>query len=313
MPDSLQEIGMSAFSGTEIKEIEFPTNLKKVGGFGDDSDFSDVKCKLERVTLSPNTEIIDSYAFHNCGNLKHIMLPNGLQEIKYMAFASSGIESIEIPQTVKSIGEFAFSFCYKLKEIKIPNSLTGIGSFAFSNSGINKIILPNTIYEIEQGTFSQCPFLKQVDLPNSIKVIGSGAFQDSALKKIKLSNNLNIIKEEAFDNTKLEYVNIPDTVEEIWRNAFRNTPLKAIVISEDTEIHPLAFAGTKLQTVYCKGSVKLCKQKLADKLENLGLDEVEFLPASQAPDFEKLSISSSDIEESEDNSEASSVISDSIE
>ena len=69
----------------------------------------------------------------------------------------------------------------------------------------------------------------------------------------------------------------------------------------------------KVETIYCRGDIEKCRANLEEALENVGLEDTEILPASQAPDFEKLSISSSDIEESENNSESSSVISDSIE
>lgn len=138
--------------------------------------------------------------------------------------------------------------------------------------------------------------LEYIKLPQSLKKIGDDIVGNSFLK-----------------NSKVRYLDIPDSVKSIGKNAFSGMRLKAIIISDNTKVDEITFNESELETIYCRGEVEKCRANLEEALESVGLEDVEILPVLQAPDFEKLSISSSDIEESENNSESSSVISDSIE
>ena len=45
----------------------------------------------------------------NCNSLVKIIIPEGAETIDTFAFAFSGIEEVEIPNTVKEIGSYAFA------------------------------------------------------------------------------------------------------------------------------------------------------------------------------------------------------------
>lgn len=75
----------------------------------------------------------------------------------------SGLESIEIPNSVTGIGEWAFSGCSSLRSIEIPDSVTRIGMSAFSGcSSLSRIEIGNSVTRIESSTFSCCSNLSGI-------------------------------------------------------------------------------------------------------------------------------------------------------
>ncbi|MBQ6706066.1 MAG: leucine-rich repeat domain-containing protein [Clostridia bacterium] len=79
---------------------------------------------------------ISDWSLEGCQNITSIILPDGLEEIGYKAFADcSALKEINIPNSVKEIGERAFHGCVSLVELTIPKSVTKIGEKAVGWSG----------------------------------------------------------------------------------------------------------------------------------------------------------------------------------
>lgn len=84
LPESLKEIGGSAFSYTGLKSVHIPDRVKS----------------------------IESYVFEGCEALKEAVMGKEINYIGYSAFNScSALENIVIPENVDSIAGFAFSDC----------------------------------------------------------------------------------------------------------------------------------------------------------------------------------------------------------
>ena len=82
LPESLKEIGGSAFSYTGLKSVHIPDRVKS----------------------------IESYVFEGCEALKEAVMGKEINYIGYSAFNScSALENIVIPENVDSIAGFAFS------------------------------------------------------------------------------------------------------------------------------------------------------------------------------------------------------------
>ena len=138
LPDTVKELGESAFSG--------------VGDYGS-FNFS----SLERIELSKNISKIETCAFVNCKNLKYVKMPENITEIGWMAFdGCEALESITVPEGVKKIGEHCFNYCTSLQQINLPEGLE----------------------EIDSGAFSGTKSLSEIIIPKSVKMIGSWAFFD---------------------------------------------------------------------------------------------------------------------------------------
>ena len=92
------------YSHDQSELLIYPKNL---GGVLPDS-----------ITVKAGVTSIGEYAFYNHNELKNVILPEGLENIKLCAFeACHGLETISIPSTVKNIEYGAFDLCGSLKDV----------------------------------------------------------------------------------------------------------------------------------------------------------------------------------------------------
>lgn len=103
LPNSIQEISIRAFEGSNLSEIKF----------------------------SPNLTYIDDYAFTRCSNLKQVILPDSVTHIGSRCFYGSGLEEIVVSKNMETIEYGAFSSTVLKKvifrnesDIDIENTLT---------------------------------------------------------------------------------------------------------------------------------------------------------------------------------------------
>lgn len=80
----------------------------------------------------------------------------GENEYEGRVFASSTIESIKLPSTLRRIETFTFFDFMNLRKVEIPNGVERIGSECFKNSGVEEITLPRTLREVGQNVFKYC-------------------------------------------------------------------------------------------------------------------------------------------------------------
>ncbi|MBR4389842.1 MAG: leucine-rich repeat domain-containing protein [Prevotella sp.] len=105
----------------ELKKVVLPstTSRVRIGAFNG--------CrKLQEINLPDNIEFFEDCAFQGCESLKQIVLPPKLRFISPELFCCSGIESIEIHESITEIGYWAFWGCRHLKRLVIPESVTSI-------------------------------------------------------------------------------------------------------------------------------------------------------------------------------------------
>ena len=174
LPETLVQIGdnsaqirRGAFTGTALKTITIPKNVKNIGSYTfahtnlqyvitpDDLEFLGTHAfwacyNLKKVALSDNITKICDYTFDDCCNLSEIKLPKGLLTIKKGAFRNcSCLSNIELPQDLLTIEAFAFEGCKYMSEIHIPMGTQVIGKGAFSGCQLTDIYIPPTVTNIE--------------------------------------------------------------------------------------------------------------------------------------------------------------------
>lgn len=90
----------------------------------------------------------------------YVKYNNTIYTIKRIAsngFASSGITTITLPNSITNIGDNAFSGCTDLKTIDLPTSITYIGYRSFYGcSGLTSITIPKNVTEIGDKAFKGC-------------------------------------------------------------------------------------------------------------------------------------------------------------
>ena len=118
VPDLLYKISKipnRAFSDSDIKSINIPSNIKEIGG-----------CVFKR-----------------CENLKSVSIPNSVTEIgNYVFDGCKSLTNISIPDSVTEIGRNVFGGCKSLTNITIPDSTTIVWTDAFANSSFERISIP---------------------------------------------------------------------------------------------------------------------------------------------------------------------------
>lgn len=151
MPDSITKIGNFAFGDCKkLKQIVFSQNLK-VMGIG-----CFVACEgLETVDIPGSLNTIPRDAFRNNANLKNVILHEGLQAIRQMAFFEIGflskIKSLRIPKTIKHIGTDSLKGIPYIEILsnKFPEGMVGAivtTSPVYNDISILQVKTPDSLY-----------------------------------------------------------------------------------------------------------------------------------------------------------------------
>ena len=304
IPDTVTTIGERAFFNAGLIAVNLPNGLTSIGRYA----FSG--CNFTEITI-PNsiTDAFEPFAYMS--SLKNVYFQKGITEIPGMIFHDcTGLESIEIPDTVETIGYCAFNGATGLKSVILHEGLKTINHDAFNGcTNLSILNIPNSVTTIEADTFNGCTNLASVNLPADLVTLGNGAFRNcTALAKINIPASLNDTNAPFSGCTNLKTINfedgiteitsglfkdctgvteisIPDTVNTIGTYAFANASnLTSVSIPDGvTEILNDAFLGCKnLRTVEIPDSVtainyeafsgcsKLASVKLPSNLQKLG-------------------------------------------
>lgn len=150
LPNTLETIGYSAFSGSSLTEIVIPNSVTSIL----DNCF-DYCNYLQRVTLSSSLTEIPLNALWHCVVLESINIPEGVVTIGDGAFQGcSSLTNVTLPNTVTTLGEYAFEDCESLESIVIPSSMTSIDSNAFYGCEALRTITVNK----SSGSISGAPW-----------------------------------------------------------------------------------------------------------------------------------------------------------
>lgn len=131
IPDGVVEIGDNCFENSKIKNISFPSTLKKIGCRA----FINAK-NLSEVNIPDSVTVIDLKSFMNCERIKKVTLSKNIKEIAWKCFfGCKSLKKIVIPEGVTSIAADAFWGCNEMKYCILPHSLEYIGDTAFGKEG----------------------------------------------------------------------------------------------------------------------------------------------------------------------------------
>ena len=234
----------SFYENTTIESVEFPLTVKSIGNWAFRNCIN-----LRKINMPKNLQSVDTYGwnwqypFSGCTALKEVNFEEGITSIPGSIFADTGLERVDVPDTVTNIGERAFAYCEKLSYLHLSNSLKGIGNYAFRNTiALTEINVPKTLTDIDTyGWNWQYPFS------------GSG------ITKIKWAEGITQVPYALFGGCiKLEQINMPDTITEVKERSFAGCEKLAEVNIPDTvtSIGASAFSGCKsIQNIKLPGKL----------------------------------------------------------
>ena len=126
LPDSLEEIGSSAFYGCKIKTVNWSKGLKRIG-----MDAFSYSALSGNVTLPQGLLEIGIRAFEYT-NITSLEIPGSVMEINYLGTCNS-LQKVILNEGTQIIGH-SFEYCRGINTIILPKSLTTIEPFAFKGS-----------------------------------------------------------------------------------------------------------------------------------------------------------------------------------
>lgn len=153
-PKTLTSIGGYAFYGNKLTEIDLKSNVSLGGAAFSRNSMSASKGIIYKVTNGvTDYSTIIGYG----GEDKDLVIPEMVNGVKVTtiassAFASCGLTSVVIPDSVTYIGSSAFYDNY-LKTISFPPNLKTIGSTAFRNNYLSSIDIPDSVTSIGSAAF----------------------------------------------------------------------------------------------------------------------------------------------------------------
>ena len=178
---------------------------------------------LDKVQFGGNMKNIERYAFYGCEALTNISLNDQLLSIGEGAFASSGLVSVTIPDSVTVLDRFVFSDCLALAEVTLGSGLKSIGVNAFGNTAFVNNYEGDVIVAGNWEKKEKNPEVVTFEFPEEVVGIASAAFIECKLLDSVELDAVKYIGAYAFANCESLYaVFTGDALEEIGDNAFAN-------------------------------------------------------------------------------------------
>ena len=287
--EGLEEIGHWAFNGTSIESIVIPATVKKIepSAFCNTKLLKSIKvkrgnkvydsrkgcnaivesatdCMLQAcstTTIPDGIKIVGEHAFFRI-DVKSVVLPASVQEIRKSAFFGSGLQGkFVIPGNVKNIGQYAFTACYGIDELVVEEGCETIGSSAFSLcTSLRRAVLPSSLKRLGVGSayvlvFEGCDLLEKIEIPeqnpnyisngNSIierstmtVVAGTGLGHCKLQIGRKEHRPRKIAKGAFWGMSYMTAVWLPETLEEIEESAFYDCPAIEFIVCR-SKVPPL--------------------------------------------------------------------------
>ena len=194
---------------------------------------------------------IGAFAFATRG-LKSVELPESITEIGYAAFYRNSLKTVSLPRSVKEIGEMAFAI-NGIEDVKVPSAcVVAPTAFDFSlkkerataTSSLKANPKEDFLYAIEDGEVTITSYFgesKNVVIPSTIEglpvtAVGYGAFYNRMIDSVVLGEFVKTIGMSAFEKSTLKSVTLSPVLTEIERYAFLETSVKALELPPSIEM-----------------------------------------------------------------------------
>lgn len=124
---------------------------------------------LEKIVFSDNIHIIEDCAFFHCDNLSQVFMYDGISSIGESCFDSCDIKQLRLSSSLSEIPTAAFKYNDGLETIEIPDSVRHIGAEAFLCDYMEDVSIPEGVETIDYAVFTRT--LGHISLPSTLKWI----------------------------------------------------------------------------------------------------------------------------------------------
>lgn len=171
--------------------------------------------------------------------VEKIVLPSTLKTIDGSAFKGfAHLREINLPDSLEKVGGSIFEGCVSLTSTYLPAACFGKGYASLCGCFIENVVVPEGVTKLDYIEFSNAA-VKNITLPSTLKEIGFAAFCNCPIEEITLPEGLEIIDERAFYGTKLKEVIIPASVKSLSDIAFNGVPTleKLVFLGDAPQFH----------------------------------------------------------------------------
>lgn len=105
-------------------------------------------------------------------------------------FEGSGLESVQLPQTLKIILHRAFCDCKSLRSVELPKSLKMMECGCFTGSGLESVIMHGVVPQISYDAFFECEKLHTIELGDGVEKLVEEWFPLACVQKIVVAAKL---------------------------------------------------------------------------------------------------------------------------
>ncbi|MDE5795199.1 MAG: leucine-rich repeat domain-containing protein [Muribaculaceae bacterium] len=215
LPETLKEIGNSAFVGTNFYQISIPASVNSIG------DHAWSGTPLRSITFAQDSQ---------------------LKTIGHSAFRETKIVEFDMPDSVEKLtvaGYYSwqpdvsclFSECKSLTKLHLSEGLTGVEGYVASGcSSLTEVNIPRNSQYIQYSAFSGTA-IRSIDIPESVTYIGNNAFAYSSLESITIPKDVTTIGYEAFTYCEnLETAHLNSHCWDMSRNFYECKALKKLIL-----------------------------------------------------------------------------------
>ncbi len=224
IPDTIKNIGDSAFYGLDITEITIPASVEFVG----ENAFKNCT-NLTTVYWNASAEIEHgSYIFSGCTKLTNIIVGENVTKIPQTVYNEEWFNNQ--PDGLVIANNYVYGYKGTMPfnySLTLPNGTLGIMDKAFMDSGsaITSVTIPDSVTYIGENAFSGCTGIETISAPASFaskvaKQCGSNVLDEIVITSGTKIDGVYSSWEGGVFPSSITKITIPDSVTSIGEYAF---------------------------------------------------------------------------------------------
>ena len=153
--------------------------------------------------------------------------------------AESGLEEIDLFDSVTTLGAGALQDCADLKTLILPESLTSVGENALSGlTGLESVTVKCDAGLLPEGVFANLPNLKAVTVEKG--AVPAGFAEGSPVETLVLGEGVTAIGDRAFAGTAIGSLAVPNIP--LGADCFKGVKSSALTAAADASDETVAAA-----------------------------------------------------------------------